>query len=51
MEMDSSLYDKCTREYNEKTKAREIERENANRRWQSLLSEAQALGVDISDLQ
>mmetsp|Transcript_10018 Transcript_10018/g.8969 ORF Transcript_10018/g.8969 Transcript_10018/m.8969 type:complete len:523 (+) Transcript_10018:196-1764(+) len=50
MEMDSSLYDKCTREYNEKTKARETEREAANRRWQSLLTDAQALGVDITDL-
>lgn len=50
MEMDNGLYDKCCRENNEKTKARDTEREVAAAKWQALIVEAQKAGFDISTL-
>jgi len=50
MEMDIALYDKCSRENNEKIKAREAEREHSSVKWNLLVSAAQAKGVDVKTL-
>lgn len=50
MEMDIALYDKCSRENNEKIKARDVERDGAATKWGLLLSSAQAKGVDVKSL-
>ena len=48
MDMDNGLYDKCSREFNEKTKLGENEREEAGNKWKSLLKDAQSTGIDIT---
>lgn len=44
-EMDIALYDKCSREYTEKNRAKDAEREAANKKWQTLIVQAQSNGV------
>lgn len=50
MEMDISLYDKCSRDNSEKNKAAEAERDKAANKWQTLTSTVQAKGIDTSAL-
>ena len=44
-EMDINLYDKCSRENVEKSRAKEQERETAATVWATLLEQGRALGV------
>jgi hypothetical protein len=50
MEMDIALYEKCSRENNEKIKKQEAEREAANQKWKSILDSASASGIDVASL-
>ena len=45
MEMDINLYDKCSREYSEKTRSREQERSLASDKWAKLEAAAAANGL------
>jgi serine/threonine-protein phosphatase 2A regulatory subunit B' len=47
MEMDAALYDKCARENADKIRSKELEREAANTKWQSLITAAAAKGVHV----
>lgn len=48
--MDTGLYDKCSREHADKTKARDNEREAAAQRWQQYIADAATKGFDVSSL-
>lgn len=50
MEMDQALYDKCSREYAEKQKKLDQEREAAATKWKSILDQAVAAGIDVHNL-
>lgn len=45
--MDVNLYDRCSREYNEKIKAKATERESAAAKWQSILQLATINGISV----
>ena len=48
--MDISLYDKCSRESNDRTRQKEAERTDAANRWQTILNTALANGIPIETL-
>jgi len=48
--MDLALYEKCSRENNEKVKKSEAERDASNQRWKSLIEQAASNGVDVNAL-
>jgi hypothetical protein len=50
MEMDIQLYDKCSRENNEKLRKAEADREAAQQKWAHIMDQATAAGIDISKL-
>jgi ferredoxin len=50
MEMDINLYDKCSRESNDRARQKEQEREAAANRWQSILNSALSNGIPIETL-
>lgn len=50
MEMDISLYDKCSRENNEKLRLMDAEREAANNKWQALINMAHSKGTNVDAL-
>jgi serine/threonine-protein phosphatase 2A regulatory subunit B' len=50
MEMDQALYDKCSREYADKQKKLDQEREAAASKWKSIIDQAIAAGVDVHNL-
>lgn len=50
MEMDVHLYEKCSRENNEKLRKQEAEREAANMRWNMIRETAKASGIDVDSL-
>ena len=50
MEMDIALYEKCSRENNEKIKKQEAEREAAQLKWQSIADTAKNNGIDVNSL-
>lgn len=50
MEMDITLYDRCSRENGEKTRLKDAEREAANTKWQQILHSATAQGYKLGEL-
>ncbi len=48
MEMDKNLYEKCSREWIEKSRTKELERSVAKDRWQKMEAAASANGVSLS---
>ncbi len=50
MEMDLALYEKCSRENNEKIKKQEAEREAATQKWKSIMELASSNGIDVNSL-
>ena len=48
--MDIALYEKCSRENNEKIKKQEAEREASAQKWKAILETATAQGIDIASL-
>lgn len=48
--MDIQLYEKCSRENNEKTRKLEADREASQQKWAMILDNATASGIDISKL-
>ena len=48
--MDQALYEKCSREYIEKQRKQEQEREAATQKWKSILDAASASGIDVNAL-
>jgi len=50
MEMDIALYEKCSRENNEKAKKQEAERDAAQLKWQQLADTAKHNGIDVDSL-
>jgi serine/threonine-protein phosphatase 2A regulatory subunit B' len=50
MEMDLALYDKCSRENNEKIRNKEQEREIATQKWNSIINSAISNGANIDVL-
>ncbi len=48
--MDLALYEKCSRENNEKIKKQEAEREAANQKWKSITELAASNGIDVNSL-
>ena len=48
--MDNGLYDKCNREFNEKQKLLENERNEATKKWNLLQLEAINNGFDITTM-
>ena len=50
MEMDIQLYEKCSRENNEKTRKLESDRETSQQKWNIIIESATASGIDISKL-
>jgi hypothetical protein len=50
MEMDIALYEKCSRENNEKIKKQEAEREAAAQKWKQIMDMASAQGNDVANL-
>lgn len=49
--MDIALYEKCSRENNEKTRKLEMEREAAANKWKAIMDSAVASGVDVESLK
>lgn len=49
METDGGLYEKCSRESQEKAKQKEADRETAENMWKSIIRDAQAKGLFDSD--
>ena len=45
MELDINLYDRCSREYNEKERSKDNHRAAAVAKWQSIAESAAAKGV------
>lgn len=45
MELDINLYDRCSREYNDKERTKTDLRASANAKWQSIAEAASAKGV------
>jgi uncharacterized protein (UPF0335 family) len=50
MEMDVNLYEKCSRENNEKIKKQESERAEAQAKWKSIMDSAASNGIDVSGI-
>jgi biopolymer transport protein ExbD len=50
MEMDIQLYEKCSRENNEKTRKLEADKEASQQKWNSIMDQATAAGIDIHKL-
>lgn len=50
MEMDIALYEKCSRENNEKIKKQEAEREASAQKWRTIMDLASAQGIDVAAL-
>lgn len=50
MEMDVQLYEKCSRESNEKVRKQEAEREAAVLKWDMITNSAVSSGVDVNNL-
>lgn len=50
MEMDIQLYEKCSRENNEKARKLEADREASQQKWGMILESATSSGIDISKL-
>ena len=50
MEMDIQLYDKCSRENNEKMRKADADREASQQKWATILDSATAAGIDLSKL-
>ena len=50
MEMDSTLYEKCSRENNDKMRKAEAEKESSAAMWESILAQAVANGIDVANL-
>jgi serine/threonine-protein phosphatase 2A regulatory subunit B' len=50
MEMDIQLYDKCSRENNEKLRKMESDREASQQKWNLIMDSATSSGIDISKL-
>ncbi len=48
--MDINLYDKCSKETNDKLRVKDSDRETANNKWQMVLNTALANGVPIESL-
>lgn len=48
--MDIALYEKCSRENNEKIKKQEAEREAAQNKWQQIGETAKSNGIDVDSL-
>lgn len=48
--MDIALYEKCSRENNEKIKKQEAEREAALLKWQHMIESAKNSGIDTDSL-
>ncbi len=48
--MDVALYEKCSRENNEKIKKQEVEREAAQAKWKLIIDNAAAHGIDVNGL-
>ena len=50
MEMDIALYEKCSRDNNDKLRKQEAEKEAGANKWKAILDQATASGIDISQL-
>jgi hypothetical protein len=50
MEMDITLYNRCSTENGEKTRLKEAEREASNIKWQQITNSATAQGYKLSEL-
>ena len=50
MEMDIALYEKCSRDNNEKLRKAEAEKEAGSNKWKAIMDSAVASGIDISAL-
>ncbi len=50
MEMDINLYDKCSRESNDKIRQQGADREAAANKWQMILNSALSNGIPIETL-
>ena len=50
MEMDSTLYEKCSRENNDKMRKLEAEREASDAMWAAITEQARAAGIDVDGL-
>lgn len=48
--MDIALYEKCSRENNEKIKKQEAEREAAAQKWKQIMDLATSHGIDVASL-
>lgn len=50
MEMDMTLYEKCSREYNDKQKKLDTEREQSEIKWKAITDAATKNGIDVNAL-
>ncbi len=50
MEMDIALYEKCSRDNNDKLRKQEAEKEAGANKWKAILDAAVASGIDINAL-
>lgn len=48
--MDLALYEKCSRENNDKVKKQDAEREASEKKWKSIIDAATASGIDVESL-
>ena len=48
--MDIQLYEKCSRENNEKTRKLEADKEISQQKWSIIMETATSSGIDISKL-
>lgn len=50
MEMDINLYDKCSRDSNDKVRLKDAERETAAAKWAAIMNSALAAGIPVEQL-
>ena len=49
-EIDSTLYEKCSRDHNDKIRKMEAEKEASAATWDSIVAQAVAAGIDVANL-
>jgi hypothetical protein len=50
MEMDTTLYEKCSRATNDQARKTEVEREASALKWKSIMNSAIEAGIDVENL-
>ncbi len=50
MEMDIALYEKCSRDNNDKLRKAEAEKEAGANKWKAIMDAATASGIDVNNL-